>query len=224
LYTTNFQCSGILESASRPFQPVSLTLPNGKEYLFSYESTTGRIQSVTLPTGAVYQYSYPRPNDGVICPSGNIPSVPLARMTRTITNGSTVLTKTYSLTGALACTGCQTTITASASPSAPGTNFTTVITSAAMQRELTRKIYSGSTASGTPLRLGYRRKPPSPTYESDTVHSATELHRRGPLFLVLQQSQHYRRPPILGNLCRRLLPTSGFLTFFFALVFSRPSH
>jgi len=108
---TDFACSqGHSEGNYSGILPTLITLPNGQQYTFTYESTpgnsfatTGRLQSVTLPTGGSVQYTYPGPNDGVTCtpeasPSSNANQKPdqTNSLSRTIGNGSKTLSQTYS--------------------------------------------------------------------------------------------------------------------------------
>ncbi|HXX43309.1 MAG TPA: RHS repeat-associated core domain-containing protein [Candidatus Acidoferrales bacterium] len=87
---TNFGASGISEyHSSGPIPLVtSVVLPDGSQYLFTYEATpstptagactpfagttcvTARLQSVTLPTGATVTYNYTGGNNGIL-PDGS---------------------------------------------------------------------------------------------------------------------------------------------------------
>lgn len=128
---TNFACpQGHLEANDTGTLPTKITLPNSKTYTFNYEPTPGnaaaitaRLSSVVLPTGATYDYSYPDPNDGVSCVpelSGNFfPHLDETNnLTRTVVNGSSILTERYTW-ARLNSNSVQTTLTTSATPSDP---------------------------------------------------------------------------------------------------------
>lgn len=93
---TNFGCSGIVEygPTTTPL-PSDITLPDGSQYTFTYESTpgyqdsvTGRIASVTLPTGGSVQYSYTGGNQGISCSDGST-----SGLTRTTPDGTWTYTR-----------------------------------------------------------------------------------------------------------------------------------
>ena len=81
---TNFNCTnyqGAKYPGDRPASPVrlltSLTLPDGAQYGFSYEATTGgnytgRISGITFPTGGSVSYNY---NSGINCNYDTVPEV-----------------------------------------------------------------------------------------------------------------------------------------------------
>lgn len=78
---TNFQCSGVTEYTNQTAYLVnSVELPDGTQYLFSYEATpgysgysTGRPASVTLPSGGTisYGYNYSDGHNGIECADGS---------------------------------------------------------------------------------------------------------------------------------------------------------
>lgn len=84
---TNFGCSGIAEYLAAASLLTSLTLPDGTQYLFTYEQTpgygssytTGRIASVTMPTTGEILYSYTGGSNGITCSDGSA-----AGLTRTL--------------------------------------------------------------------------------------------------------------------------------------------
>ena len=97
---TNFGCSGVAEySASSVALISSIDLPDGTQYLFTYEPTpsnsgynTGRIAKVTLPTGGSISYNYTGANNGIVCADGST-----LGLTRTLSpDGITTNNWTYS--------------------------------------------------------------------------------------------------------------------------------
>lgn len=99
---TNFGCAQSVEySAQNVKLPVSLVLPNGRSYTFTYEDTpswpgwiTARLKRVTLPTGGYYEYVYPTTgHKGMICDE----QTDTASLTRNINDGTTTSTWQYSL-------------------------------------------------------------------------------------------------------------------------------
>ncbi len=87
---TNFACAGVVEYTGTAFLPVSIVLPNGRSYQFTYEPTpgdptsiTGRVQQVTLPTGGTYKYEYLGANDSINCADGTV-----TNLKRTISDGA----------------------------------------------------------------------------------------------------------------------------------------
>ncbi|HEU5400120.1 MAG TPA: RHS repeat-associated core domain-containing protein [Terriglobales bacterium] len=93
---TTFGCSGIGEySASGTSLISEIDLPDGTNYLFSYEATpggssgsvTGRIASIMLPTGGSINYSYSGGCNG----NGMNPDGTVGSLTRTTSDG----TKSY---------------------------------------------------------------------------------------------------------------------------------
>ena len=154
---TNFGCSGVAEFGPTAENLLtSLSLPDGTEYTFTYEQTsgfsgdyTGRLASVTLPTGGTITYTYPGSNDGVECSDGST-----ASLTRTINPGGEWQ---YARSGSG--TAWTTTIT---DPTTPTNNqmlinfqsVTPVAGSAPSFYETERKIYQGST-TGTLLKTIY---------------------------------------------------------------------
>jgi len=148
---TNFACSGVVEYTGTASLPVSVTLPNGKQYPFTYEATPGfstyvtaRVKRVTLPTGGYYEYAYSGSNDGAYCPDGSV-----LNLSRTINDGTSSTVWQFARTP-------------------PGSSWTTTITppqlsydTAANQsaytfdttgHETSRTFYQGSAAGGTLLR------------------------------------------------------------------------
>jgi RHS repeat-associated protein len=77
---TFFQCANIKEYGPTSSSLVDkITLSDGSFYQFEYETTpisgstnvTGRIASITLPTGGTISYSYAGAHDGVNCSDGS---------------------------------------------------------------------------------------------------------------------------------------------------------
>src|SRR3984957_973295 len=149
---TNFGCSGVAEFGPTAENLLtSISLPDGTEYTFTYEQTsgfsgdyTGRLAKVTLPTGGTITYTYPGSNDGVECSDGST-----ASLTRTVNPGGEWQ---YARSGSG--TAWTTTVTDPTTPTNNQTliNFqsvTSVAGSAASFYETERKIYQGSISSGT---------------------------------------------------------------------------
>lgn len=145
---TNFGCSGVAEFGPTAENLLtSISLPDGTEYTFTYEQTsgfsgdyTGRLAKVTLPTGGTITYTYPGSNDGVECSDGST-----ASLTRTVNPGGEWQ---YARSGSG--TAWTTTVTDPTTPTNNQTvvNFQSVIPvagSAASFYETERKIYQGST-------------------------------------------------------------------------------
>jgi hypothetical protein len=95
---TFFQCGvGEYTGTSTVNLPVSLVLPNNKQYTFTYEQTpgsgsgftTGRVQRVTLPTGGYYEFDYTglTGNDSVNCADGTT-----TNLTRIVNDGASTAT------------------------------------------------------------------------------------------------------------------------------------
>ncbi len=87
---TNFACTGVVEYTGTASLPVSMVLPNGRSYQFTYEPTpgdptsiTGRVQQVTLPTGGTYTYEYLGANDSINCADGTV-----TNLKRTLSDGA----------------------------------------------------------------------------------------------------------------------------------------
>ncbi len=95
--TSNFGVSGIAEYKSGAAVPLvtSISLPDGTQYIFAYETTPGtctpyagttcttsRLVSVTLPTAGQITYSYTGGNNGIL-PDGSA-----ATLTRTTPDGA----------------------------------------------------------------------------------------------------------------------------------------
>jgi YD repeat-containing protein len=103
-FQTNFGCTvGIFDGQPQTMQfPSRLTMPDGRVYNISYETTpgypasiTGRIASISLPTGGSISYTYTGGNNntGVYCDQsggmlndGMTPTVPI--LTRTINDAN----------------------------------------------------------------------------------------------------------------------------------------
>ena len=103
---TDFGCSGIIEAAGLQVYntsgtlvvgpvvlPASLSLPDGRQYSFTYEPTpgksgytTGRITSITFPSGGSVSYTY----GAINCADGSVMA-----LTRTVNdvNGNTSVWK-----------------------------------------------------------------------------------------------------------------------------------
>jgi RHS repeat-associated protein len=84
---TSFGCSGIQEYTATGVSLVSsISLPDGSQYSFTYESNsgyyTGRLASVTLPAGGTISYTYSGGNSGIECADGST-----AGLTRTVNPG-----------------------------------------------------------------------------------------------------------------------------------------
>lgn len=148
---SNFGCAGVAEytSNANAFNLVSeIDLPNGQKYMFAYEPTpgspgfvTGRIQQVTLPTGGTVTYQYPGANGGINCTDGT-----LLNLTRTVSDGTTPATWSYSRDTSAA----TTTLTAPQLAYDLASNQT-VIAFDSKGHETSRKVYQGA-ASGNPVR------------------------------------------------------------------------
>jgi YD repeat-containing protein len=149
---TNFGCSGVVDytSSSAIALPASITYPNGNQYTFTYEPTsgntpyvTGRIQEVTLPTGGSVTYAQTGPNDGINCSDGTG-----LGLTRAIFDGS----NTWSWAFARAANGSNwvTTVTAPQMPydSAPNQS---IFTFNSTGQETQEQLYQGN-AYGSALR------------------------------------------------------------------------
>jgi RHS repeat-associated protein len=153
---TNFGCSGIGEYGPSTISLASdVTLPDGSQYLFTYEATpgdatkvTGRVKQVTLPTGGSIMYTYSSGSNGVTCVDGTT-----AGLTRSLSPGGNW---TYTRTNV---SGSQwkTTIT---DPTTPTSNQTVVnfqkdaAAGSSDFYETERQIYQGA-ATGTPLETLY---------------------------------------------------------------------
>jgi RHS repeat-associated protein len=155
---TNFGCSGVAEFGPTAENLLtSISLPDGTEYTFTYEQTsgfsgdyTGRLARVTLPTGGTITYTYPGSNDGVECSDGST-----ASLTRTVNPGGE-----WQYVRSGSGTAWTTTITDPTTPTNNQTsiNFqsvTPVVGSAASFYETERKIYQGSISSGTLMKTIY---------------------------------------------------------------------
>jgi RHS repeat-associated protein len=119
---------------------TSLALPDGSSYSFTYEPSsghtgyvTGRIASVTLPTGGTISYQYSGGYNGINCSDGSTPT-----LTRITPDG----TWAYSRSGSV------TTIT---DPQTTPAHNQTVLTFQGLY-EVQRKVYQGSSATGTLLK------------------------------------------------------------------------
>ncbi|MCI0724287.1 MAG: hypothetical protein L0338_35790 [Acidobacteria bacterium] len=147
---TNFACTGVVEytSTGTVNLPVSILLPNGRSYSFTYEDTpsqsgfvTGRVKRVTLPTGGFYEYQYPAtPNNGIMCTdaTGN-------NLTRVINDGVTSATWQFVRPDSF-----KTVVTAPQLPYDSAANQSTFSFNSSKQIT-SQKIYQGS-EGGTPLR------------------------------------------------------------------------
>lgn len=136
---TNFGCpQGYKEGQAYAMLPTSVTMANGKQYTFTYETTpshastkTGRLDTVILPTGGSYSYSYPGPNDGVTCILESVDNAfqhpdQTNGLIRSISGASSSLTQTYSWQR-IDSQNVQTTITAVAVPADPNVSAKRVI-------------------------------------------------------------------------------------------------
>jgi RHS repeat-associated protein len=148
---TNFGVSGIGEYKSLAAVPLvtSIVLPDGSQYTFTYEHTSGtctpysgticvtaRLASVVLPTGGTISYSYAGGNNGIL-PDGSA-----ATLTRTTPDGVWIYAQAKG-TGAAS----TTTITA------PKLSYDSVGNDTVIQfqgiYETQRMVYQGSHTSGT---------------------------------------------------------------------------
>ncbi len=145
---TAFGCSGVGEYNSSGTLtadlPDKITLADGSFYKFAYEPTpgkpanvTGRLASITLPTGGIISYSYPGANGGINCADGTPTGI-----TRTTADGQRTYTRSIPGTGQG-----KTTISDGFSNQSVSL-FVTSGTPTAFY-ETDRKVYQGSTASGT---------------------------------------------------------------------------
>ncbi|MGH9554494.1 MAG: RHS repeat domain-containing protein [Terriglobales bacterium] len=149
---TNFACSGVTEYNGTASLPVSIALPNGRSYSFTYEDTpgfsgykTGRVLRVTLPTGGYYEYQYPTTgNNGINCGDATVTS-----LTRVINDGTSSSTWQYARAPVGA--NWETTVTAPQLPYDAAANQS-VFTFNSSKQLITSKAYQGSAASGTLLR------------------------------------------------------------------------
>ena len=140
---TNFACSGIAEyTGSNISLPTSIRLPDTTQYTIAYEPTpgfsgyyTGRIKTLTLPTGGTITYSYTGANDGTSCSDGS--TLRLTKVTPDTGGNSWQYTRTQA-----------------------GANWQTLVQDPVGNQtlatfngiyELQRKVYTGSTTSGTLL-------------------------------------------------------------------------
>lgn len=141
---TNFGCSGISEfGPTNENLPYMIQLPDGSASTFSYEPTpgkqghyTGRIVSVGFSNGSAIYYSYTGANDGISCTDGSTTG-----FTRSTNDGEW----TYARSGT------TTTVTAPQLSYDSAANQT-VYTFNSNGKETSRKIYQGSSTSGTLLR------------------------------------------------------------------------
>jgi RHS repeat-associated protein len=153
---TAFGCSGVGEytSTSGVNLPSELDIPTPSgatlKYLFTYEVTpgspstyTGRVKRVTLPTGGYYEYDYGTSNDGINCSDGTS-----VNMNRVISDGTSSATWNFVRNVSLL----TTTLTTPELADTPNANDT-VYTFNSSAQEISRKIYSNSPGTGTPLRI-----------------------------------------------------------------------
>jgi YD repeat-containing protein len=144
---TNFACSGVVEYTGTASLPTSIVLPNGQQYSLTYEPTpghsgyyTGRVQRVTLPTGGYYEYDYPTTgNDGINCPDSTITSV-----NRVINDGTSSATWGFARSSISGSAGTTT--------ATDPLGNQTLVTFDSNGHETTRKVYAGTSTSGTRLR------------------------------------------------------------------------
>jgi RHS repeat-associated protein len=140
---TNFGCSGISEYTASNVSLVSeIDLPDGTNYLFTYEATpggsgdvTGRLASITLPMLGQISYTYSGGSNGITCVDGTA-----ATLKRTTPDGA--WTYAHSESG----TAWNTTITD------PQNNQSAVDFQGIYETQ--REVYQGST-SGTLLKTTY---------------------------------------------------------------------
>jgi hypothetical protein len=137
---TSFGCSGVSEYHSTMTLLTSLALPDGSSYSFTYEPSsghsgyvTGRIASVTLPTGGTISYQYSGGSNGINCTDGSTPT-----LTRITPDGTWTYARSANVT----------TIT---DPQTTPAHNQTVLTFQGLY-EVQRKVYQGSSTSGTLLK------------------------------------------------------------------------
>jgi RHS repeat-associated protein len=180
---TAFGCSGVAEYGPTSASLVSdITLPDGSQYLFTYEPTpgfpgdvTGRLQSVTLPTGGTITYAYTGGNHGITCSDGTT-----AGLTRQLSPGGTWTYTRSNVSGSQ----WRTTVT---DPTTPTGNQTVIdfqkdsATGSPTNNffETQRLVYQGNT-SGTLLHTSitcYNTANPTPS-SCTTTAVATPISRR----------------------------------------------
>ncbi len=88
---TNFPCGIAQYNQTGKSLLNNITLPDGTQYIFTYEATPGytgyvtaRLATVTLPTGGIVSYQYTGSNNGIVCSDGSA-----AGLTRTLKTGPT---------------------------------------------------------------------------------------------------------------------------------------
>jgi RHS repeat-associated protein len=158
---TNFACSGGAEYTGSDWLPVSVVLPNGQTYTFTYEETPGwpgyttaRLKRVTLPTGGYYEYQYPATgNNGISCEDASVTS-----LTRIINDGSSTTTWQYTRTkteDTLTRKTWKAVVTPPTPPYDAAANqsvYTFTEISSPLGRETSEKHYQGGEGSGQLLR------------------------------------------------------------------------
>lgn len=105
---TNFQCG---DPVDRPPSAVnlltSLTLPDGGQYMFSYEkaqnvtplSYTGRLQTISFPSGGSISYGYSEGNSGILCGPQTVPKLTVTVDDNNGNNGSYIYLSSLGTTG-----------------------------------------------------------------------------------------------------------------------------
>jgi RHS repeat-associated protein len=142
---TNFGCSGIAEYTGSVPLVDNITLPDGSQYLFSYEqngtSYTGRLASVTLPSGGVLTYAYTGNNHGTVCSDGST-----LGLTRTLSpGGEWTYTRTQGSGNA------WTTVVTSPASDETDISFQNDASGSNNFYEVQRKVYQGTNPGATLL-------------------------------------------------------------------------
>jgi YD repeat-containing protein len=145
---TNYGCSGLLDfpvSALGYLLVSKVSYADGSSESFAYEptpgfpsSTTGRIASITLRTGGTINFAYTGTNDGINCNDGSMAGI-------TVTTSDGVFTFQRSVSGA---TSTTTVISPATATSSAGDQMVLTFFEGF---ETQRKIYQGSSSSGTLL-------------------------------------------------------------------------
>ncbi len=152
---TNFACGTTSEYSGTANLPVSLSMPNGQSYSFSYEGTpghtgyvTGRVSQVTLPNGGYIQYQYGTQNDGIECLDGSSDGT-ITSMTRIVNDGST--SNTWQFARGQNGSNWISTETKPQMPYDSAANQT-VYTFNNNRQEISEQIYQGGSSGGALLR------------------------------------------------------------------------
>lgn len=166
---TNFGCGGIAEYGPSAQNLVSsIDLPDGTSYSFTYEptpgysgDTTARLASVTLPSGGTISYKYVGGSQGITCADGT--TATLQRSTPD--TGSSYWQYAHTETSS---TSWTTTITDPTS-AANQTLISFEANNYGSPLETQRKVYEGSTTSGTLIDQVDTCYGPNPTIPCPTT-------------------------------------------------------